>query len=43
MLSMGYKWEEMHNSVMGLKHQELMTICRLWATKTPELLEGIRS
>lgn len=34
---MGYKWEEMHDSMMGLKYEELMTICGLWATKTAQL------
>lgn len=37
MLFIGYKWEEIHDSMMGLKHEELKTICWLWASKTPQL------
>lgn len=37
MLSMCYKWEEIHDSMIGLRHEELKTICWLWTTKTPQL------
>lgn len=43
MLSMGYKWEEIRNLMMGMKRQELMTIFWLWATKTLQVLEDIPS
>lgn len=43
MLSMGYMWEETHDSLMGPKHEEVMAVCWLVGYKIAQLGRAVSS